>query len=207
MNEDQHPLLGDSAFGELGESTEEHELKRVRGLIGDEPPAPPSVPEIFRENADKERALMVQAVTAEVTREIAQLVAGLRADIVANTELMRTMDVPVEAVIDSHERASTSFETLRKDLQDIGMETPAALKDLARVMDTAGLNEAQSRAQQRFEVLTKRLEAQMEIMVDGQSKAFRALAADMVKVLHLLERLQARELADAKKRLKKRVKK
>lgn len=178
-----------SDFGELGETVEQHELKRVRGLIGDEPPAPPSVPEVFRENADKERALMVQAVTTEVTRELGQLVAGLRADIVANTELMRMMDVPAESIVNAHERATASFETLRADVMRGGLDK------LEQVLDVSGLSDAASKAEVRMVNLVAALEKKIDAALTANSNS-------MVKILHLLERLQARELADAKKRAK-----
>jgi hypothetical protein len=177
-------------FGELGETEEQHELKRVRGLIGDEPPAPPSVPEVFQANSEKERSLMVQAVTTEVTRSLGQLVAGLQHDIQANTELMRMMDVPIESIVNAHERATASFETLRVDVMRGGLDK------LEKVLDTSGLTEQATKAEQRMEAMIARLEGK----IDG---AFKSHAADMVKILHLLERLQARELADAKKRAKK----
>lgn len=167
------------------------------------PALAPSVPEIFDANAKAELRVMVQAVVGELSRELHGALSSLKADIGDSNRLLKHIDVPLESITKSHEKAAESFETLREDLSRIGLETPGAIRDLARVMDTAGLNEAQSRAERRFEELTRRIEKQMEIIVDSQSKAFRALAADMVKVLHLLERLQARELADAKKRAKK----
>ena len=178
-----------SDFGELGESTEEHELKRVRGLIGDEPPAPPSVPEVFQANSEKERALIVQAVTSEVTRFLGELVAGLQHDIQANTELMRTMDVPIESIVNAHERASASFETLRRDVMNGGLDK------LEKVLDVSGLSDAASKAEVRMVNLVAALEKKIDAALTANSE-------NMVKILHLLERLQARELADAKKRAK-----
>jgi hypothetical protein len=39
-------------------------------------------------------------------------------------------------------------------------------------------------------------------IIEVQNKSFQGLALDMTKILHLLERLQARELRDAKHRVK-----
>jgi len=185
---EEHPLHGVPGFGELGESVQGHELKRVRGLIGDEPPAPPSVPEIFHENAQKERALMVQAVTTEVTRFLGELVAGLQHDIQANTELMRTMDVPIESIVNAHERATASFETLRSDVMRGGLDK------LEKVLDVSGLSDAASKAEVRIFNLVALLEKKIDA-------AFSINSDHMVKILHLLERLQARELRDTKRRM------
>jgi|HubBroStandDraft_6_1064221.scaffolds.fasta_scaffold454626_2 hypothetical protein len=181
---------GVPGFGELGESTEAHELTRVRGLIGDEPPAPPSVPDIFRANGEKEMALMVKAVMHEVTRELHEVVDGIRHDIVANTNILKMIDVPLEQVAASHERASASFETLRADIFRGGVDK------LEKVLDTAGLTEAASKSELRIQALIDKLDQQI-------TAAFTVNSQNMVKILHLLERLQARELRDAKKRVKK----
>jgi hypothetical protein len=179
---------GVPGFGELGESTEAHELKRVRGIMGDEPPAPPSVPDIFRANGEREMALMVKAVMHEVTRELQQAVDGIRHDIVANTNMLKMMDVPLEQVAASHERASASFETLRADIFKGGIDK------LERVLDTAGLTDAASKTELRLQALIDKLDRQI-------TAAFTVNSENMVKILHLLERLQTRELRDTKKRM------
>lgn len=184
----EHPLHGVPGFGELGEDMQHHELQRVRGVIGDEPPAPPSVPDIFHVNSEKERALMVQAVTTEVTRELANVVAGLRHDIQANTELMRLMDVPVESIVNAHERASESFETLRGEMARGGLDK------LEKVLDVSGLADAASKAEGRIYNLIAALEKRIDA-------AFTANSDNMVQILHLLERLQARELRETKRRM------
>jgi hypothetical protein len=143
---------------------------------------------------------MIQAVVGELARELRTTFTGLKRDLEANTQLLSVINAPMEAIAESHDRATVSFETLRRDLQDIGMETPAAIKDLARVMDTAGLNDAQSRAERRFEALAKTIEGKLDAFLSAQTLAYKGVCGDMEKILHLLERLQARELRDAKAR-------
>jgi hypothetical protein len=200
-------------FGALGESAEDHELRRIRALnsqidsaqgLGTARP-----PVITRDRAmtvaDQQRRLEItEALTplvGEAFGQLSRFLSDLQQDIRAQSELMATLNVPMEAVVDSHERASVSFETLRSDISEIARETPTALRDLARVMDTAGLNDAQSRAERRFEELAISIERRLIAMTTVHENAFKGLALDMTKILHLLERLQARELRDAKRRV------
>lgn len=204
-------------FGQLGEDPADFERRRIAGL--DQDKAIAQLREIHNELVRErevepapmpalrlELAAAMKPLIGEAFANLTQFLGDLRHDIQAQTDLMRVIEAPMEAIADSHERASESFETLRRDLQDIGMETPAAIKDLARVMDTAGLNDAQSRAEKRFEALAISIERHLTSIVEVQNKSFQGLADDMVKILHLLERLQNRELRDAQQRAKKRVK-
>jgi hypothetical protein len=194
-------------FGELGEDPEAHERQRVRSLSDEIAKFErPSVIERDRTLivADQQRRLelteALKPLIGQAFGQLTQFLADLQHDIKANTEMVAAMNLPAEAVVESHERASVSFETLRKDLHDIGMEAPAAIKDLARVMDTAGLNDAQSRAERRFEQLAKMIEGKLDAFLKSQTEAFKQRDEDMVKILHLLERLQARELREMKRR-------
>lgn len=197
-------------FGSLGEDPAEFERRRIANLnqakdrselvVDREPDR-----EIASAQAPARRLELTEALKpliAEAFGNLVHFLGDLKADIQAQTNLMRHLDVPMEAIVDSHERASESFETLRHDLQEIGMEAPAAIKDLARVMDTAGLNEAQSRAEKRFEVLARMIEGKLDAFLSAQAAAFKTRDEDMVKILHLLERLLARELREAKRRVK-----
>lgn len=205
---DQPPLHDVPGFGALGQSAEQFERGRIAGLSG-QVPATARPPVIERDRsmsvAEQQRRLeMTEALkplVGEAFGQLTRFLGDLQHDIQAQTNLLATINVPLEAVADSHERASVSFETLRKEMSDIALETPTALRDLARVMDTAGLNDAQSRAERRFEVLAREIHDSMLKMVDAQATAFKGLALDMTKILHLLERLQARELRDAKARM------
>lgn len=199
-------------FGTIGQSTDDFERRRIQALekrIDTEQMVGASRPPVIERDRSvtvaeqQRRTEMTEALkplVGEAFGALTKFLGDLQLDIRAQTELMRTLDAPVEAVVASHERASESFETLRSDLAQIGLETPNAIKDLARVMDTAGLNDAQSRAEKRFEVLAREIHDSMRQLVDAQATAFKGIALDMTKVLHLLERLQARELREAKRR-------
>lgn len=163
-----------------------------------------SVPQVFEDNARSEMQLMVQAVASELSRELRGTLANLKEDIEANTRLLGVMNAPMEAITDSHERASHSFETLRHEIASIsGTGSSPAIEALTRVVDTAGLGEAQSRAERRFEALAKMIEGKLDQFLKAQTTAFKGVALDMTKILHLLERLQSRELRDMKKRAEK----
>lgn len=146
-----------------------------------------SVPQVFDDNAMAEMGLMVRAVVGELSRGLRQTFGDLKSDIEENTRLLGIMNAPMEAITDSHERASASFETLRSDILGGGLDK------LEKVLDTAGLSEAQSRAEARIEVLITTLAAKVDA-------AFTAQSLNMVQILTLLERLQARELREAKRR-------
>lgn len=170
-----------------------------------QPPEPRrSVPQIFDDNARQEMQIMVQAVVGELGRELAATFSSLKKDLEENTRLLGVMNAPMEAITDSHERASASFETLRADLTSmVGYAAPAstaAIETLTKTLDTAGLSEAQSRAEARFEALATMIEGKLDAFLQAQTTAFKGVALDMTKILHLLERLQARELRELKNR-------
>lgn len=161
-----------------------------------------SVPQVFEDNARSETQLMVQAVVGELSRELRGTLANLKEDIDANTRLLGVMNAPMEAITDSHERAASSFETLRHEIANIsGTGSSHAIEALTKVVDTAGLGEAQSRAERRFEELAISIERRLVSVIEVQNKSFAGLALDMTKILHLLERLQARELRETKRRM------
>jgi hypothetical protein len=204
---DQPPLHDVPGFGQLGQSPDEFERRRIAGLSSQVPAtAHPAVIErdrtitVAEQQRRTEMTEALKPLVGEAFGALTKFLGDLQLDIRAQTELMRTLDAPVEAVVASHERASESFETLRSDISEIARETPTALRDLARVMDTAGLNDAQSRAEKRFEILAREIHDSVRTLIDAQATAFKGIAADMVKILHLLERLQARELREAKHR-------
>jgi hypothetical protein len=160
---------------------------------------PPS--SALAEGLPREMALMVRTVIGELGRGLQQQFADLREDLAANTALLGVMNAPLEAITDSHERASHSFETLRREIADIsGTGSSPAIEALTKVIDTAGLSEAQSRAERRFEELAKAIEGALTATRIEFKASIDAVATSMVQVLHLLERLQARELREAKRR-------
>lgn len=151
--------------------------------------APPrSVPQIFDDNAKAEMRELARSVVAELARDLGSAMQDLRQDVLASNELMRHMDVPMEAIADSHERASSSFETLRKDIFKGGLDK------LEQVLDTSGLAEAASKSEKRIEAMVNRLEAKIDT-------AFKAHAEDMKAIVDLLARLQSRELRETKNRM------
>lgn len=223
MNE-EHDVPG---FGKLGQSPEEAERERIeRTDFGANEQESWDTPEATKETIEKMaasraaararlaaaanatlapiRAHQTRALSATDRQELSEIVGpmigkafgqlgeflgDLKHDIKAQTDLMRAMDVPMEAIADSHERASASFETLRKDIFKGGTDK------LEQILDVSGLADQASKAEKRMEALIARLEAK----IDTQ---FAAHAKDMVAILHLFERLQARELRDAKARAK-----
>jgi hypothetical protein len=148
-----------------------------------------------------ELGLMVREVIGELGRGLAQKFDDLRQDLEENTRLLGVMNAPMEAITDSHERAASSFETLRREIAGIsGSGSSPAIEALAKVVDTAGLTEAQSRAERRFEELAAAIVAALTETRKEVKQSIDACALNMLKVLHLLERLQARELREAKRR-------
>ena len=136
----------------------------------------------------QELAAVMAPMIREAFGELTSFLGDLKSDIQAQTSLMQHLDAPMEAVVDSHERAASSFETLRQDIFKGGLDK------LEHVLDTSGLTEAASRAEQRMDALAERIEAKVDA-------AFKSHAEDMVAILHLLERLQARELRETKNRI------
>jgi hypothetical protein len=190
MKEPAHEL--DKDFGQLGQSPEEFEHERIKRLAdwalkGLKRFAKPEAPTLAVAQQRLEITESLKPLIGEAFGELSRFLGDLKHDIEAQTALMATMNVPMESIVDSHERASASFETLRADIMGGG------LNKLEQVLDTSGLTEAAGKAERRIEALIVRVEAK----IDG---AFKAHAADMVKILHLLERLQARELREMKKR-------
>lgn len=179
--------------GQLGQSAEEHERARIKAL----PPGANAQPTDQALIKRQEMALQIHALVAPVVKEMMRDVQGaldgIRRDIEENTRALKLADVPLEQVAASHERAAASFETLRKEIAEGGLDK------LEKVLDVSGLTEAATRGERRLEAAVLRLETK----IDGTVAAH---AADMVQVLHLLERLHSRELSDAKRRASKATK-
>lgn len=147
------------------------------------------VPQPSMEVANRQELAAVMApMIREAFGELATFLGDLKSDIKTQSDLMRHMDVPMEAIANSHEKAASSFETLRSDIFKGGLDK------LERVLDVSGLSEQASTAERRMEALAKRIEAKVDA-------AFKSHAEDMVNILHLLERLQARELRETKNRM------
>jgi hypothetical protein len=160
----------------LGKSHEDAERDRVASLS---PPAPVPRREIASRGDDVSTKIAVREVMREVFREMAIEIQGIRHDIRANTDVLKMADVPLEAVADAHERASSSFENLRHDMLDMSQR----FGEVEGVMDTAGLKEAAGRAEARFEALAQAIKQQLT-----------ENSQNMVRVLNLLSKLHAREL-------------
>ncbi len=174
----------------------------TRRLIASPPPAasPPPLANLATASiTPAELQIVIRDVIAQVGMGLAQKFEDLRQDLEENTRLLGVMNAPMEAIADSHERATSSFETLRRDIAS-GMAASPALDTLTKALDTAGLTAAQSKAELRFEQLA---EAIVEALTEARKDVKEALAGcahNMLQVLHLLERLQARELREAKRR-------
>lgn len=164
------------------------------------PSAQVGVPALNQDMRQEFREMAV-AVISELGRGLQQQFADLKEDIQANTQLLAVMNAPMEAITDSHERASESFETLRREIASIGGSgSSPAIEKLTEVLDTAGLSEAQSRAERRFEDLAKAIEGALQATRIEMKSALQDVSKNMVSVLHLLERLQAREVREMKRR-------
>jgi hypothetical protein len=141
-----------------------------------------------------EVGLMVHAAVRELSRELRGTMEELIHDVNANTRLLGVINAPMEAITGAHERASKSFETLRRDILGGGMDK------LEQVLDVSGLSEQASKTEQRLEALVTRLEAKVDQALTQNAKA-------MVDVLNLLNRLHSRELHRANRQKLKRAKK
>jgi hypothetical protein len=168
-------------------------------------PTPAPLPQsmVLAGQAPPEMALMVQAVVGELSRELRMTLAELKEDIDANTRLLGVMNAPMEAITNSHERAASSFETLRADIASIaGSGSSPAIEALTKVVDTAGLGEATNRAEKRMEQLALNIDRRMTDLLARFDTMSKGITLDMTKVLHLLDRLQARQLREAKNQMK-----
>jgi hypothetical protein len=155
---------------------------------------PPVVaPAALPANVPAEVGLMVHAAVRELSRELRGTMEELIHDVNANTRLLGVMNQPMEAIAGAHERASSSFETLRRDILGGGLDK------LEQVLDVSGLSEQASKTEQRLQLLVERLEAKID-------KALTENAKSMVEVLGLLNRMHSRELHREKRRKLKRKK-
>ena len=178
---------GIQGFGQLGQTPEQHEEARIRDLAmaplhGEHLPAVATKADLELEAAEqgKRMAIMLKPLVAEIKRDLQATVDGLRQDIEANTDMMKGLDVPLEAITDSHERAASSFERMRAEVTAISER----LAGVEKVIDTAGLTAAVGLAERRMSALAAKIETQ-----------FTGVSLNMVEILKLLQRLQARELA------------
>lgn len=184
----------DASFGELGESTEDHEEARLADLaqaplVGEELPKVPVRPaaEIALREEGLRTALLIRPVMKEMTRQLQHEVDQLRQDIGDSNRLLKHLDVPLEQVADSHERAASSFESLRAEIRAIS----ARLHGVESVIDTAGLLEASARAEERMHGLAAAIRMQ-----------FTETARSMKQVLELLQALQDRDLDKTRTRMR-----
>lgn len=98
-----------------------------------------------REDEARTRAMIATVLQVEM-HGIRQAIHDMTHDIQANSAIVKTMDVPLEQVHQSHERAAISFENLQKDMDKLGNR----LAGVEQVIDTAGLKKAQDGAEARF---------------------------------------------------------
>jgi hypothetical protein len=138
-------------------------------------------------NLPAEVGLMIHAAMQEVTRGLRGTMEELIHDVNANTRLLGVMNAPMEAITGAHERAASSFETLRRDILGGGMDK------LEQVLDVSGLSEQASKTEQRLAALMTRLETKIDTALTENAKT-------MVQVLKLLERMHSRELHKANRR-------
>jgi hypothetical protein len=97
---------------QLGESPEAYEQRRIAALPVDGAPVAlkPLMPAQDVE-LRKAISIVVRQEFADVRHQLEQI----RHDIASNTENLKLVDIPLEQVADSHERATHSFETLRAE--------------------------------------------------------------------------------------------
>jgi methyl-accepting chemotaxis protein len=176
-------------FGALGQSPEAAEAHRISALsrAGDLPAIPTKAPQEF-EALDQGRhmAILMKPVMAEARRELTALVDELRSDIADSNRLLKHLDVPLEEVHNSHERAASSFENLRAEIRRVSDR----LGEVENVIDTAGLTRAVSTAEERMRSLAEAIKVQ-----------FTQNSQNMVEILRLLQKLQDRDLSETRKRI------
>lgn len=106
--------------GKLGESPEQLERRRIASLPVDRAPVPvkPLLPDARERSVMRqELRVLVSELGRDVREELHQVGAAIREQGAA----MKTLDVPLEQVADSHERATHSFETLRGENAEIAL--------------------------------------------------------------------------------------
>lgn len=126
-------------FGALGEDPEAHERARVHGLAE----AGPQPPVLAKERAELPAASEVRAAKAvvrELLGEMRDQVRAVATEIKSGNDLLRHLDVPLEQVADSHERATHSFETLRADIDRLAAQqalTDARVQEILKLVRQA----------------------------------------------------------------------
>jgi ABC-type transporter Mla subunit MlaD len=182
---------GIPGFGELGQSIEGAEAHRIADLAKrvDQLPAVPtkSGHELALKDEANRMAILAKPFLDEIRRGLTTEVDTLRQDIADSNRLLKHLDVPLEQVADSHERAASSFERLRAEMESVSQRLAA----VEGVIDTAGLTAAMSAAEERMASLAAAIRIQ-----------FTETSKNMAEVLKLLQRLQERDLDRTRVRVK-----
>jgi hypothetical protein len=174
----------DVALGEIGQSADHYEAARIAALC-DKPlpsdakavaPLTPRGTDVSKAAEIAARQAVIYVMRTEVTG-IRQAIADMVHDIKSNTELVRTLDVPLEQVAASHERAAESFETLRHEIGSISQR----LSGVEKVIDVAGLRKAQDGAEARFQKLCALLEETVRGLMVLEGGALEAVRQRVVK--------------------------
>jgi hypothetical protein len=176
--------------GALGQSAESFEAHRISALAASGPlPAvvvkPPH--ELALKDEAKRMAILAKPFLDEIRRGLTTEVDTLRQDIADSNRLLKHLDVPLEQVADSHERAASSFENLRAEIRSVSDRLGA----VEGVIDTAGLTAAMSAAEERMASLAAAIRIQ-----------FTETSKNMAEVLKLLQNLQERDIDRTRVRIK-----
>jgi prefoldin subunit 5 len=173
--------------GRPGESVEDFERRRVasvpakaldvrdHGAVGDN---------AFR------RDLPVRVVVDEALQRavgpVREEMATLRQAIEEQNRTLKTIDAPLEAIADSHERAATSFEALRHDIDSISTR----LAGVEGVIDTAGLMKAHGESARLLQDISREVREQLKVTRDSLVEIVRVLSKINADAIEATKRAQ-----------------
>lgn len=145
-----------SNFGTVGQPVDEFERQRISST--DRIPMP-----VVRgsDNPYKE-GIPLPVIVREVLSDVRRAVNDLAGKIEEQNRTLQTIDVPLEQVAGAHERASSSFETLRAEIQDVSRR----IAGVEGVIDTAGLMRAHAESAELLSQIGREVKQQLDLTRD-----------------------------------------
>jgi Skp family chaperone for outer membrane proteins len=177
--------LNDLDVGNPGETVEQFEVRRIRALGTRPPPVAsdnPYQPLAVSQDLRNHVGLVVQTALRQEFQGVRSMLKGLRDTLEEQEAAMKTLEVPLEQVVGAHERASSSFESLRFEIRNISDR----LGKVEGVIDTAGLLDAHNRSSQ--------LLADLAATINEQQRMVQGSLTDLVGQL---SRIQGERLEEA----------
>jgi hypothetical protein len=185
---EHEPVLPREA-GRPGQSVDDAERDRVAGLD----PVPLAVYAGHAGSSNPFRdTLPVKAIVDQALQRVVEPMRTemreLRAAIEEQNRTLKTIDVPLETVANSHERAASSFETLRHDIDSISTR----LAGVEGVIDTAGLMKAHGESARLLQEISREVREQLKVTRESLGEIVRVLAKINADAIEATRRAQER---------------